>query len=279
MKSIRIVAVVVAFSAVWPAGVAPAADAPRVKVCGLRIVAKGYGQGMSGLRPLNGMEGASLAVLVHVPDGGLISFDKKASKLAQFVDDKGTNLLQPVRKAGRSRFQFGSGRPVFGPFPKISKDAKAAMMEISAGRVPAKGASKLTAKGTFVFKRATAKKTATHKNVALKPGAKIKAGPASFEVTKVGKPKWSMGGAKFAVTLKTTQDLSMIAKIRFQDAAGKEIKARLGSTTTMGMFGARTVTREYHLSKKLDRATVVVEYWQDMQTVKVPFSVTASVGL
>lgn len=251
-----------------------AADAaPSFEVRGLRIVGEAYGEQDMQTRPFNWSKGTTVVVLVTLPRGGIIAFDPTASKVETFVDDKGSNMLETKS----SQFHFGGGP--FGSWPKISKDAKAAVIELQSKQVPAKGATKLSAKGTLVFKKATRKKTYTHKDVALKVGTKIEAGSIPFEVTKVGKPQWGSDKDRLAVTLKATQDLSKIAAVRFLDAEEKEIKSRPFGTTKSSAFGKTTIQQSYRLEQKVDAVTVAIDYWEDMEVLNLPFEVEASVGL
>jgi len=246
---------------------------PTFEVRGLRVVGKPYREEEPQTRPFNWSEGTTVVVLVTLPKGGIIAFDPKASKVETFTDDKGTNLLE----AKSSKFHFGGGP--FGSWPKISEDARAAVIEVQSNGLPAKGATKLTVKGTLVFKTAKQKKTYTAKDIALKVGTKIEAGSIPFEITKVGKPKWGGNKAKLAVTLKATQDLSQIAAIRFLDAEGNEIKAQPAGTTKMSSFGRTTIQQNYRLEEEVKTATVAIDYWEDLEIVNLPFEVQATLGL
>jgi len=250
---------------------ADVAAKPTVEVRGLRIVGKGYGKTKYGaeLHPLNWSPGTAVAVLVKRPGGGLIELDRKASKLTKFADDKGTDLLN-ANKSSRSA-THGFARD------NISADGKACMIELMCAGVPAKGAKTVVASGTMIFKFATKKKTFTHKNIALKAGSTIKAGAITFKITKAGKPQW--GDAALEITLNTNTDISKIAAIRFLDAAGKEIPSKEAGGSTMRMGKLVTVEKSFTLKKKVAVATVAIDYWMDMKTLKVPFNIKATIGL
>ena len=209
-------------------------------------------------------------IVVQNPGGGLLKLDRKASKLKTLADDKGTNLLK-TSKASAFR------APGIGMSSNISKDGKACMAELVSEGIPAKGATGILASGTMVFKSATKKKTFTHKDVALKPGSEIKAGAVVFTITKAGKPK--RGNAELEITLKTNTDILSIAAIRFLDAAGKEIPSKGAGSSTSTMGGRVTVHKRLRFKKKVAAATVAIDYWMDMKTLKVPFSIKATIGL
>ena len=240
-----------------------------VEVRGLNVIGEGYGKdenGMAELNVPNGQSGTALTLLIMSPSGGLIAFDKDASKLSAFADNKGTSLLE------KRRF----GQSGFGGFPKISKDGKACMLEIQGGALPSKDATGLVASGTLVFKTGTTKKEYTQKDVPLTIGSKITVGAMSFEITKIGKPDW--GDEPLEIELKTKQDISTMAGIKFLDAAGKEIESDLSSWGNMGFGGMMTYKRSYKLGKMVNKATIVVSVWTDMKTQTVPLNVNTSIG-
>ncbi len=236
-----------------------------VQVGGIRIVGAGYGgEENDELRAFNWQQGTTLAILVSVPQGGLIEFDDDASTVNKFVDDKGTDL-----KPAKGRWQRG----VFGGFTRVSKDGKAAMIEIGGGAVPVAGAKEIHVSGTLVFKAGSKKETFTHKDVPVKIGSKISAGKVAFEVSKMGKPEW--GDAAFEITLRTEQPITEIAGIAFMDARGNVIESDQAGKS----WGGKASTLTYNLAQKVDTVTVAITFRMDLREEKVPFDVKAGVGL
>jgi hypothetical protein len=257
--------------------------APKVEVRGIRVVGPAYGRGMEGLRAFNWTEGTTVALLVTVPAGGLVSINSEKTQLTKLADDKGTDLT-----AGEEPM-VGMH---MGMTPQVSADGKACLVEVNGKRVPAKGAAAIMASGTVTLKCGSKKETAKQENVALKVGSKITAGPMTFEISRVGKPQFffEMTGPdeskpattpaeKFEVTLRTNQDCSNIASIAFLDAAGKDLGAKPSSSSSMGMPGMMTVEKSFVLPKKVDTATISITYWADLKEVVVPFDVKATLGL
>lgn len=241
--------------------VADAASKATVSVAGLRLVAKPY-RGNQDMRAFN-YAGSAVSLLVQYPAGGLIEVDRKASKITAFADDKGTDLLVGKR-------DFRNGISSIGD--EISKDAKAALLTIRGEGVPADGATHLHLTGTLAIKSATGTKTFTQKSVALKAGTKIKAGPVSLTIKKVGKPKW----ASWEITFTNDAGMEQVADVKFLDAAGKPIKStRGGSWSSNG----KLMQVSYALGQKVQAATIQFDVWQGLKTVTVPFDVTTSVGL
>ena len=266
-----------ALLAAGPVALAQAPAAPKVEVRGIRIVAEGYGKGQDGeLRPFHQLRGTTLAILVTMPDTGIVEVSRNECELTKLTDDKGTDL---AGKKGSAQ------KKSFGHFPEISPDGKACLLEIAGDGVPAKGATIVTASGTIAFRCASRKETVKQENVALKQGAKISFGPFQFEIAKTGKPEAILDLVNvekdaWAVTLQAKQDLSGIVEVKFLDAAGNDMKAADGGTGTW-RDGATIVSSDMSLilPAKADSATIVVTYWVDMKEVKVPFEVNAAVGL
>lgn len=242
---------------------------PEVSVAGVRIVGDGYGTDPSNsLRPFSWSKGTSMALMVKVPGGGIISFDNDASKLSEVKDDKGTDLLKSESSWSRSGFSMMAG---------ISSDGTVSMPEFDAPQVPAKGAKEISVSGTLVFNQAREKKIFKQENLKLNLGSKITAGPVAFEITEVKKPAW--GDAQLEVNLHAEQDVGALAGVRFLDAQGAEIKSETGMTGTSSMMGKVTVDKSFYLHQKVESATIELTYWMDMKQVSLPFTVKTSVGL
>ncbi|MHC4251964.1 MAG: hypothetical protein ACYS9X_22830 [Planctomycetota bacterium] len=272
-----------AFAGALAARDAPAATAAaKVEARGVQIVGETYGEGRDILQPFNSGKGTTVALLVTLPSGGIVEFDRAASKLAGMADDAGTDLLKKkgARKSGRGGMVFGGmgfEESGFGMMPELSKDGKACLVEAKGPGVPRKGAGGVRVSGTMVLKVSGMKKTARQSGLALRKGAKVTAGPVPFTVSEVGKPKW--GTEPLQVTLHADRDISAVAKVRFLDAGGKEIETSDGGTSRMGGMGKVSVEKAFRLARKVDSATIEITYWADMKTLEVPFDLKVSMGL
>lgn len=273
----RTLALIIVALAALPASAALAGEAApagiTVTAQGLRIIKAPPG-GNDKLRAFNWSPGTSVALLVTAPAGGLVSFDREASKVTAFTDDKGTDLTKSEAKQ-----KFMWDKTGFEMMPSFSDDGKQCATEVRAPGVPAAGATLLNVAGEIALQVATQKKDFAAENVALKPDTKIAAGPIPFTITKTGKPEWGGDDAAFAVTLEAKQDLHNVAEVQFFDAAGKKIEAKRGSSSRMGFMNNVTVTWEYNLKAKAETAKIVITYWMDMRQVSVPFALRLGVGL
>lgn len=255
-----------------PAAAAASAGAGpvTVRVCGLMVVGDAYGKGNEIIRPLNASEsGVRLAVLASVANGELAGFVAKDSSLTSFADDKGGNLL-----AGGDDL----AKPGFDPAAQRAVDNKAMIVELRSMRAPAAGASQIVAEGELALRYSPSGKreSARLTNTALKAGTKLKAGPIAFEISVAAvRP----GGDGFEVQFRSTQDLSGLAGVKFIDSLGKPIDAVAGPQLQVNFMGVDSHTATYSLTRKVERATIVVEYWGDIQTIKVPVKLRTGVGL
>jgi hypothetical protein len=250
------------------------APAPAVKldVQGIRIVKPAPG-GNDKMRAFNWTPGTTLALLISLPQGGLISIDRDASKVASVTDDKGKDLTKAEQKDN-----FGRDEVSFEMSPEISPDGKLCSTELEIPGTPGKGASSITVAGTLVLQVGTQKKDFSSAVVTLQPDAKINAGAIPLTVTKIGKPGWGDDDYKYAITLSAKQALDDIVDIQFFDAGGKKIESKRGPTQSMKMMNAVTVDWEFQFKNKVDAAKVVVTYWMDRKAVSVPIKLSTGIG-
>src|SRR5262249_24525244 len=81
----------------------------------------------SELKPFNESPGTSIALGITAPKGaGIVEIDDHGSKLDAFSDDKGQSLMEEGR---------------VGPFPHITEDGSAAIVELEVRARPSPGAS------------------------------------------------------------------------------------------------------------------------------------------
>ena len=246
------------------------AQQPQAEVAGIQVIRVKHGEGFSGLAPFNAQDkGTALSLLFKGKDMSIIDFNMDESLVAVFKDDKGTELL--VEKTGFNKDGFG-------PFPKVSEDGKAALVEVRSKTVPTKEATKLTAKGMIVLKTASKTKTEKSAAVELKKGTKLKIGKLSFVIKDASKP--SFGDDALSIELETKdKEIELVAATRFLDASGKELESQNAGSSSMGFNGNFTYGRSFTL-KKLPKGKVVIamDVYTDFAEKKVPFSVTAGIG-
>jgi hypothetical protein len=237
--------------------------------------------------------GAKLTLLVTSSAPGLLALDAKASRIDTFADDKGTDLLQ-----GRS-IPFGplfsKGEPVS---TQISPDRTRALIEVGGGHnVPAKGAAQLRIKGTLAFRWGPDAKVYRAENIELKEGMEIPVGKSMLKVSTVSRELWhgqKIGTGEQALTVhdpETRQTVSLntgpglsvkdIARVAFFDLQGREIDSWPGTFSGFAEINGNPTwgTLSYCLRWPMDTATVVITICPNMQTIKVPFDVTATLGL
>jgi len=243
---------------------------PTLKVSGIRVIRETIGEGFNGLVPFNTQsKGTSLALLIDTGGGSIIKIDDDASKLESFTDSSGADLM--VKAKGFNRNGFGS-------FPKVSEDGKMALVEINAVGVPAKGADKVTAKGTLVIHTASKKKTVKSMPIELKKGTKFTLGGIELKITKAGKPDF--GDDPLAVQFQTSNKaIQMLAGVKFYDSSGTEIESEESGSSSMGFGKKFTYGEDYDLKKAVTGKVIVeFEVWTDLKESEIPFDITAGVG-
>ncbi len=242
----------------------------KVEVVGLTVNKAPY-QGDKDLRPnMDPAPGTKVVVLVAVDEGGIIKLDERKSRLTKFSDDKGTDLLA----AKPDKDSFSSG-PI-GSFPKYSRDRKGCVVDLQAHASPAPGAKSLLVEGTLAFSVGKDQEGIKQEKVDAKKDTVFKAGAASFRITEAGKNDFGDDPMKIALESK---DGLKIAKIRFLDAAGKEIESRLGSHGSMSFGGDATYSWDYTLKQMQTTVTVEVTLWKKVELIQVPVKLNVSLGL
>ena len=208
-------------------------------------------------KTMNSKPGVVMTVMLDTDGDPFISLDQNASKIT-------------VGGAKANCWFFGS--------QGLSKDAKHLRVKLDAPGAKLKG-GKVAIEGELVVKTAKGKGSLETGMIDWKKGGKVEfpkgSGLPVFTIDKIGKPDW--GDEKWEVTLKTNQDFEKFVSIKFVDEKGKELEAKRGGWSRMGMMGKVSVTVSYKVKIPVLKAKMVVEYWKNVKNVKVP--VKFSVGI
>ena len=239
-----------------------------VEARGLRIVQKGYGENMSGVRPFNWSPGTTVALLLRRPAGNIIEVDLDASTLDQFTDDRGTNLLQEAENS--------FGRTGFGHSADLSDDGKAAMIEVTGGTVPGPNAKSLKAAGTLSLITASGSKSVKVGEVTFAEDESFKVGDATFTVKSAKPSQWQ--DDVYEVTFRTPDNVDAIAELTFE-REGQAVESRRSMTSRMGMGDDVTTQWTYSFEDKLESANVAADVWVGLETHDVPFDIDVGLGL
>jgi hypothetical protein len=214
--------------------------------------------------------GVRIDLIVTSDEGGIIRLDDKKSKITRLADDKGTDLL---KKPAGSEEGFSGFGPI-GPFAKVSKDAKACLLNVDGKSVPAAGARSIQLEGTIVLTVGKGKETAKE-NVEFRKGAAFKTGGVAFKIDSVGKPDF--GDAAMQLTL-STKEGSKVAHVRFLDAGGKEIDAKPAGSSSMSFGDDTSYSWNYDFKQEVKAAAIEVTLWKGVANLDVPLKVSVSVG-
>ena len=250
-----------------------AAQQSDVKVVGVRVVGEGYGEseyGSAELRPFNWSSGTTVCVLLNYPSGGLIEIDEKKSVVSKWTDNKDRSVMTK-----KSKF---SGKVVELSSSGISEDGKAAMIEITTGSLPEKGATSLKIVGEVHV--ASGSKTKTEKSAvtAMKKGTKFEFAGLKFKVNSAGKPKW--GNDKYSIELNYSGKADALKKIVFFTKDGKPLKANPLANSSFSSFGKKVQsTAEFGFPKPVDKLIVGAEFWTDRSSQKIPLEFEVSLGM
>jgi len=235
----------------------PPAALPKVSVAGVRVVGIGYGEEGREAQAFNESSGVGLALVAQTSSGGgIIAFDEDKSSLDELTDSTGKNLLDEAS---------------IWPFPKLTKDGKAVIVEMKARGVPAAGATEVHAKGKLSLTTATGSKPLKVANVALANDKTFKLGTGVVTLSDV-----EAGEGTTSVTFKGPLPVfAAIRGIKFLDAQGQPVES-----SSMGSGRMNDVAMaSYRLTTAAKAVTLEVDQWQGMKAIVVPFDVKAGLGL
>ena len=235
---------------------APAAAAmPQVVVGGIQVAKVAVAGDDYSAKPFNSENGTKIVLWIKMPAGqGLIEIDDDASVLQHFGDDKGTDLGGKLDS-----------------FPDEFKDGSGGTLDISSSGMPAAGATKLVAEGTLALSVSAGSKPTKVANVRLEDGRTFKLGQTTITLAEV-----SADGEDLKFSLKLPrQVMAGIKGVTFFDAKNQPLD---GHRTSSGYFNDDA---EMGFSVKTELKTVTLEFdiWQGLRVIKVPFKVSAGVGL
>jgi hypothetical protein len=225
-------------------------------------------------QPIFGMgeKGTSLSLRVALPGRSVIGLDKAATKLMEFADDKGTDLLKPA-----------GDRPDFGDSPisrRVMSESEphALTLELAGDQPPAPGAVKISVKADVVVLCSGGEKTAEQKDVALKSGTKIAAGPLTFLVG-MTEATTDLGEYKFMFVLSADRPFeSTIKDFSFIDPAGKPMKSQVIIDFSSTSIEGGSYSRTYVLERMVDKVTMKVTCFDNVVAVHVPVELTTGLG-
>jgi hypothetical protein len=236
---------------------APPAAGPKVSVAGVRVVGIGYGEEGREAQAFNESSGVGLALVVQgAGQSGIIAFDDDASSLDELTDSTGKNLLDEAS---------------IWPFPKLTKDGKAVIVEMKARGVPAPGATEIQAKGKLALTTATGSKPVKVPNVALANDKTFKLGTGVVTLSEVEATE-----GQTSVTFKgSLQVFAAIRGMKFLDAKGQPIEASSAGSGRMNDVAMAS----YRLSTAAKAVTIEIDQWEGVKPVVVPFDVKAGLSL
>jgi len=247
--------------AAWCGEAPPAKPKSMVKVRGLRVTGSGYGGDGERLWPFDCKPGTTLALLVTVPEGGLVDFDELNSRLASAVDAGGKDLIH--------------GGSIAFTAAHISTDRKACMLLLRLPKVPKAGSGSLRIKGVLVMRRATKKLKARKARVPLAAGNRFKLAGVPFEITAARRLRG--GPNQMEISVKSSRAYSCVDELRFVDAEGKVIRAERWAG---GYYRKEDqVLLSFALARAVGAATLEIDYWGDMKPARVPFDLKVTLGL
>jgi hypothetical protein len=239
-----------------PQKASPPAKPPDVFVGGIQIVNAPFGDDDWSARPFNSANGTKMVLVIKMPEGqGLIELDEDNSSLDTFTDEKTTQYAAE-----------------FESFPDVTKDGTMGAIEIESKIIPPAGTATLVADGTLAMTVAAGVKPLKVTNVRLENTKTFKLGTATVTVDEVA--AGDEGAQTFTLNLPRSV-MASIRSVKFLDAKNQEIE---GSRTSSGYMNEEA-TMGFSVKTSAKTVTMEFEQWQGSRELKVPFKVSASLGM
>lgn len=229
---------------------------PEVFVGGIQVVNAPFGDDDWSARPFNSSNGTKMVLVIKMPEGaGLIEIDEDNSSLDTFTDEKVTQYAAE-----------------FESFPDVTKDGTMGAIEIESKIIPPAGTNTMVADGTLALTVAAGVKPVKVANVRLENTKTFKLGTATVTVDEVA--AGDEGAQTFTLNLPRSV-MAGIRSVKFSDAKGEEIE---GSKTSSGYMNEEA-NMSFSIKTAAKTVTIEFEQWQGLREMKVPFKVSASLGM
>jgi len=233
-------------------------EKPTVQLAGLRIIKSGYGLNGTELQAFHQQSGTTLALVVQAPENKkIVEVDNSKCSLVEFTDDRGHNLLDGIS---------------WGGFPRISKDSRLALIEVTSKNRPSQDASRLLAKGTICFRVATSENTEKIEYLKLEVGTKVGVQQEVIQVMKVQKEN---DGLTLVLQFKR-KFIDNMKDIRFYTAEGNQVDIWGRGSFTFG----NASQMEYNLDIKStpEALKIEIDQWQELEIINQSFLIESGVG-
>jgi hypothetical protein len=208
----------------------------------------------------------AVTLMILRPQPDIIGLNLDKSEIKSLTDDKGTNLLGAGKKAA-------DGKPNIETTPP-SPYSQALTMKIWSSVLPHPDASRLKVEGTVVLVIGVNRTTVENRNVLIKEGSEINAGPFMLKITKIGAPDvnklpWLKDQPATAITIETESNRRLTRDIQFTDNNGNYVNVSM-----MGSSVSADKSKEvfdYIIMNQIDKVNVKVSYWAGTEEIVLPF--------
>lgn len=264
----------------WPAPAQPppppSVNGITVTPVGVSLVARNLLAELRTQAPGGADPGTTLALLVRAERDQILSLDASASGIARFTDDAGGDLMTG---AEGSHWRSRSG------VVSLASEGEptALIAEFTAPNLPKAGANRAFLEGTLAVVVAGPTQYVRIQNVQVKKGNLAKA-PFAVEIVHVGRP-----------TLVAKDCYPFAVKMQIRKGAGSR-GANLTSLCGVDLLDGEndsslhvrrkdnpdpppgTAEVELYFNRKVERATIELQYVRNTRTVTLPLNLSVSLG-
>jgi len=202
-----------------------------------------------------------LALELVRPEGGIVGLRHEACVLRRFADERGTSLLATDDQEDPIEMLF-----------ELAPDGCSLAFYLASKSCPSPGARRLEAEGEIEITVASETAVETSETVALVAGTSLEVGAYAFELGEVGASSW---GGGWSLEVLADRDLEGILSWSLVDESGREVELH----PRMSWSGMGRWSQSLEADQPLERAALRLKYWSDARSERVPFRVSAELGM
>jgi hypothetical protein len=208
------------------------------------------------------VEGTRLVIAVKTTDAAIASVDQSKSVVTKFVDDKGTDLLEPIPRD--ERVLADSQR---------TADGHGVVAMILSPIAPTQGAMKLELQASLDVRIGSESKIDKH-TIAFKKGEKLLLAGTEITVGDVSERQENT-----LLRLEFSQPPLLVQNLRVLGPDAREISSEIVDEGQQRTNSGVTYWRTLRLSQKVSSGTIEATYWSKSEPLTIPINLVIGIGL
>jgi hypothetical protein len=275
----RRLVIAIGIVAAWAVGAARTAapqGGPTVRLMGLQVI-RSVSEADEDQAMMLAPPGTVLTMLVSSAGKRILGVNREASKLTAFTDDKGMDLGRKPENPDPANVRVAD-EWWLGPHRPLAVRSGGCLVQVQTDHLPAAGATRIIFRANLVLECGANERTVRQEGLPLRNSAAITVGPVPLRITGVEDVQ-DAGGMKMDVTFEHAKSLNVVKGIRFIGPDGQPIESTYLGRMEMGPPDDPPYQTVCRLARKVDKVTVEITYYDQIEKLNVPVDLAATVGL